>query len=98
MVRFARFAISATAARYSSRFDRMLRGPVTSSLLFIRFLDPLAHAPVRYSDLVKFRPFGPEAQPLVESQGAGLSVEVHLGESVPGGKAHEVAYDRGANP
>ena len=46
----ARVAISATAARYSSRFDRMLRVPVVSSLLFI----PLrAHALARY--LVEFR-------------------------------------------
>jgi hypothetical protein len=47
---------------------------------------------VRYSDLVKFRAVDPETQPFVESGGRHLRVQVHLGESLPGGQIHEATH------
>jgi hypothetical protein len=76
----------------------MLLVPVVSSALSIPLPDRPAHAPVRYSDLVEFRAFCPETQPLVESLGGRLRVQVHLGEASLGGEFHEATHDRDAGP
>src|SRR5512134_3445197 len=96
--RRARVVISATAARYSSRFDRMLRVPVVSGPCSITIPYHTSHALVRYPDLVEFRAVRPETQPLVESAGIGLRVQVHLGESALSGEVHEAAHDRESGP
>jgi hypothetical protein len=53
---------------------------------------------MRYPDLIEFRAFCPETQPLVESAGVRLRVQVHLGESALSGEVHEAPHDRKAGP
>ena len=48
---------------------------------------------MRYPDFIEFRAFSPETQPLVESRGRRLCVQVHLGETSLGGEFHEATHD-----
>jgi hypothetical protein len=69
-----------------------------SSRCSIPIPDRPAHSLVRYPDLIEFRALCPETQPLVESAGVRLRVQVHLGESALSGEVHEAAHDREAGP
>src|SRR5512135_103301 len=95
--RLARFAICATALRYSSSVERMLVVPVTSSLDSILSRDPQGHPHVRNPTFVEDGPFGPETQPRVETFGGGLSVKIDPRESQFCGVVHEVAHDQAAD-
>ncbi len=74
----------------------MLRVPVRSNRCSIPLPDRPAHALVRYSDFVKFRAVSPETQPLVESGGGHLCIQVDLGESTLCGEIHQALHHRDA--
>jgi hypothetical protein len=76
----------------------MLRVPVLSSRSSIAVPDRPAHALVRYPDLVEFRAFCPETQPLVESTGVRLCVQVHLGETALRCEFHEALHHGDPGP
>src|SRR5512139_2126563 len=97
-VRLARFASSATAARYSSSDERMALVPVTSCLVSIFSPDPQGHPLVRDAHFVEYGPIGPEPQPLVETPRGNLSVKIDPRESRFCGVVHEVAHDQAADP